>query len=435
MVPAGRRPDHSSQKFIGKVPETMKTVGIIAEYNPFHNGHAFQLKKAREMAGADYAIVIMSGNFVQRGLPAIMEKSLRTEAALLCGADLVIELPVHYATASAEYFASGAVSLLDRLGITDALCFGSECGDIVALAELADAFLSEDELFRAALKKRLKEGCSYPQARNDALLETAPELVPLLPLLSQPNNILGLEYIKALKRRKSHIQPCTVVRMGADYHSGELNGAFSSALSIREAMAAKKELHTIKEQIPPAVHALMKRHFQKDFPVFSEDLSPLLAYKLLQEEAPDFNRYFDIDSAFSDRLKKCLPDYGDYASFCEKLKTKNRTLTGVSRGLLHILLNIYQADIDAFRQDDYVYYARILGFRKEAVPLLSAIKSKSNLPLLSKLADAEDSIPSENGRKMLRQDIQASHIYALSVSHKFHRDFRNEYRNSPVIMP
>ncbi len=153
----------------------MKTVGIIAEYNPFHNGHAFQLAKAKEITGADYAVVVMSGNFVQRGFPAIMEKSLRAESALLCGADVVIELPVHYASASAEYFASGAVSLLDRLGVVDFLCFGSECGDIDVLSSLADMLLAEDNSFRESLKSHLKKGASYPQARSDALRALSPE--------------------------------------------------------------------------------------------------------------------------------------------------------------------------------------------------------------------------------------------------------------------
>lgn len=144
----------------------MKTVGIIAEYNPFHNGHAYQIAKARELTGAEYVVIVMSGNFVQRGQPAVMEKSIRAEAALLCGADVVLELPVHYSTASAEYFASGAVALLHRLGVVDALCFGSECGEIGRLSKLADALLTEDEAFKSLLKKRLKEGIPYPQARE-----------------------------------------------------------------------------------------------------------------------------------------------------------------------------------------------------------------------------------------------------------------------------
>lgn len=411
----------------------MKTVGIIAEYNPFHNGHAYQIAKAKEVTGADYAVVVMSGNFVQRGQPAVMEKSLRAEAALLCGADIVIELPVHYATASAEYFASGAVALLDRLGAVDTLCFGSECGDIDLLSELADALLTEDDAFKTVLKKRLKEGVSYPQARNDALSAVRPQLIPLLPLLKHPNNILGLEYLKALKKRSSTIRPFTVSRAGSGYHDERLDGPYSSALAIREILASKKEISFIKEQIPPAVYELMACHYDKSFPILPEDFSPLLGYKLLLEQEKDFGIYFDIDSGFSDRLHHFLPFCTDYASFCERLKTKNLTYTKVSRGLLHILLNICQADMDVFRAEDHVYYARMLGFRKDAAPLLSTMKAGAGIPLLSKLADAKDRIASENGRRMLKQDIRASHTYALAVRHKFGQDFQNEYQKRLVI--
>lgn len=412
----------------------MKTVGIIAEYNPFHNGHAYQITKAKELTGADYVVAVMSGNFVQRGQPAVMEKSLRTEAALLCGADVVLELPVHYASASAEYFASGAVALLHKLGVVDALCFGSECGDIGRLSGLANVLLTEDETFKNLLTKRLKEGVSYPQARNDALCTVFPQLSDELSLLKHPNNILGLEYLKALKKRNSQIRPYTVPRMGSGYHNESLDSPYSSALAIREAMTTGKPLCSVKEQVPPAVHELMARHYEKSFPIFPNDLSLLLSYKLLQEQDGDFSIYFGIDKDFSDRLHKFLPAYIDYISFCEKLKTKNVTYTKVSRSLLHILLNIKQADMDIFCAQDYVYYARMLGFRKEAAPLLSAMKANTGIPLLSKLADAKERIASENGCRMLEQDILASHIYALAIRHKFHQDFQNEYQKQLVIL-
>lgn len=412
----------------------MKTVGIIAEYNPFHNGHAYQIAKARELTGAEYVVIVMSGNFVQRGQPAVMEKSIRAEAALLCGADVVLELPVHYSTASAEYFASGAVALLHRLGVVDALCFGSECGEIGRLSKLADALLTEDEAFKSLLKKRLKEGIPYPQARNDVLCTVFPQLSEELPLLKYPNNILGLEYLKALKKLNSQIRPYTMPRMGSGYHDESLDSPYSSALAIRESLAAGKSLYSIKEQLPTAVHELMVRHYEKSFPILPDDFSLLLAYKLLQEQDRDFGVYFDIDSDFSDRLRKFLPAYMDYVSFCETLKTKNVTYTKVSRSLLHILLNIEQADMNAFCSQDYVYYARILGFRKESVPLLAAMKAHTDIPLLSKLADANDLITSENGRRMLEQDIKTSHIYALAVQHKFHQNFQNEYQKQLVIL-
>ncbi|MCH5250720.1 MAG: nucleotidyltransferase [Lachnospiraceae bacterium] len=424
----------------------MKTVGIIAEYNPFHNGHKYQIEKAKEVTGAERCIIIMSGDFVQRGTPAIMDKYLRTKAALMCGADLVIELPVHYATASAEYFASGSVALLDRLGVADCICFGSECGDIDILSGIADVLISESDEFKNVLKQRLKEGASYPKARNEAICAAAPHLAEHLDVLNHPNNILGIEYLKALKRRKSSIKPYTVSRIGAGYNDIDLAGAqnpmpstcesnvYSSALAIRKSIMSKNDISVINEQVPNRVYGIMEETYLKTFPIFPEDISLLLHYKLLQEQDIGFERYFDIDTNFSDKIKKYLPNSLRHAGLCDVLKSKNMTYTRVARNLLHILLNIYQSDVDTYCLQDYVYYARMLGFRKEAADILSAIKEISSIPLISKLADAEDCIKSAAGIKMLQCDIQASHLYSMIVQHKFNCDFCNEYTEPIIIL-
>ena len=426
----------------------MKILAIICEYNPFHNGHKYQIEKAKEVTGAERCIIIMSGNFVQRGTPAIMNKYLRTKAALMCGADLVIELPVHYATASAEYFASGAVALLDRLGVADCICFGSECGDIELLSEISDVLTSESDEFKNVLKQRLKGGASYPKARNEAICVTAPHLTEHLDVLNHPNNILGIEYLKALKRRKSSIKPYTVSRVGAGYNDATFNEVYASALALREVIMAKNDIGVIKNQVPDCVYEMMKESYLNTFPVFSEDISLLLHYKLLYEQngglgleqgkefeqSPGFERYFDIDTNFSDKLIKYLPNSLSHADLCDVLKSKDMTYTRVARNLLHILLNIYQSDVDNYCSQDYVYYARMLGFRKAAAALLSTIKEASSIPLISKLADAEDCIKSAAGIKMLQCDIQASHLYSMIVQHKFNCDFCNEYTEPIIIL-
>lgn len=412
----------------------MRTVGIIAEYNPFHNGHAYHIAAAKKMTGADYCIVVMSGDFVQRGAPAIMDKYARTRAALENGADLVLELPVCYATSSAEYFASGAVALLDKLGVTDTLCFGSECGDVKVLSELADALLNESEEFKQILKQRMKAGSSYPQARNHALSVTAPHLTATLHVLQSPNNILGLEYIKAIRKRQCSIQPYTLNRLGAGYHTAGLETSYSSALAIRESISRTKDISYIKDQVPPNVYEAMREAFGHTFPILPDDLSSLLSYKLLLEQAQGFHSYLDIDESFSDRLVRMLPSYMNYEDFCEQLKTKNMTYTRVSRNLLHILLNIYSEDMGAFRTDDYIYYARMLGFKKEAEPLLSAVKERSEIPLLSKPADAANIIAHANGLKMFDSDIRAAHVYSLLVQQKFGGSFQNEYRSRIIVI-
>ena len=412
----------------------MKTVGIIAEYNPFHNGHAYQLAKAKEITGADYCIIVMSGNFVQRGVPAMSDKYFRTRAALLGGADVVIELPVHYATASAEYFASGAVALLDRLGVTDCLCFGSECGNLGTLSDIADILISENEEFKSLIKQHLKSGMSYPQARNDALCTALPHLAGQTDILKSPNNILGLEYLKALKKRNSRMEPYTITRKGAEYHEDTLQSTYSSALAIRESIAAENDISFINEQVPDSVYKLMATSFGKSFPILPDDISALLAYQLLLHEEESLCRYFDIDEMLSDRIKKCLPAYQNFTSFCDTLKTKNMTYTRIARSLLHLLLDLLQEDVDAFRAEDYVYYARILGFKKESAPLLSAIKADSSVPLITRLADDAKRIASLNGRKMLQQDIRASHIYSLLVQQKFGQNLQNEYRQRVITL-
>lgn len=217
----------------------MKITGIIAEYNPFHNGHRYQIQKARQITGADYVIVVMSGNFTQRGTPALIDKYSRAKMALMGGADLVLELPVCFATGSAEYFASGAIALLNQLGCVDSICFGSECGDIVPLKNLAQALVHETDDYKKILKSKLKSGSTYPVARNAALAETLDGFIPYDMILGFPNNILGIEYIKALIRQNSPIEPFTNKRIGSDYHSYKLADAFSSAISIRQSLLAR----------------------------------------------------------------------------------------------------------------------------------------------------------------------------------------------------
>ena len=412
----------------------MKTVGIIAEYNPFHNGHAYQIAQAKKMSGADYCIVVMSGDFVQRGAPAIMDKYLRTTSALMNGADLVLELPVYYAAGSAEYFASGAVALLDKLGVIDTLCFGSECGDINILSDLSKVLLAETPEFKRVLKQRMKQGDTYPQARNHALSVTAPNLTGTLSVLQSPNNILGLEYIKALQKRQSKIQPYTLNRVGADYHASGLGASYSSALAIRESIRQRQAIQYIREQVPSSVYTLMEESFLHTFPILPDDMSLLLSYKLLSQQSLGYTAFLDIDAAFSDRLAHKLFNYTDYTSFCDRMKTKNMTYTRVSRNLLHILLDIFQQDMEDFCRDDYVYYARILGFKKEAEPLLGAIKEHSAIPLLSKLADAADVIDRSNGHKLLAADIRAGHLYALLIQQKYGGNIRNEFQQQIIVM-
>lgn len=260
----------------------MKIAAIVAEYNPFHNGHLYQIQKAKQITDADYMIVVMSGNFTQRGTPALIDKYSRAKMALMGGADLVLELPVCYATGSAEYFASGAIALLNQLGCVDSICFGSECGDIVPLKKIAGARAHESDEYQKLLKTHLKCGCTYPVARNTALAETLDGFIPFDMILGYPNNILGIEYIKAIIRQNSTIEPFTNLRIGSDYHSYRLADTFSSAISIRQSLATQDNLEMVRPQLPGAVYDIMKEDFHKTFPVFASDFSSMLNFKLIQ---------------------------------------------------------------------------------------------------------------------------------------------------------
>lgn len=415
----------------------MKTVGIIAEYNPFHNGHAYHIQKAKELTGADYCVVVMSGDFVQRGAPAVMDKHLRTASALVSGADLVIELPVCYALGSAEYFARGAVTLLDNLGVVDSLCFGSECGDIDLLMNFAKELRKETPVFKKTLARELREGHTYPLARNVALEASAPYLTAYTNVLTSPNNILAIEYCKALLSRDSKIKPCTIMRTGASYHDNSLETSFCSARAIRDSLRLPDVSNIVAKQVPSIVQELATDDYLKTYPIFEDDFSLLVHYALLSRAVSGFTNYPDIDRELSDRILKRLPEYRDFRSFCDRLKSKNKTYVRISRSLFHILLDLRQEDLLRYLQEGSVFYARMLGFRESASALLSAIKKNASVPLLSKLADAEKQL-APTGLSMLEKDVYASHIYQSVARHKFPGGIDspeiNEYKRPIVKM-
>lgn len=392
----------------------MKIVGLITEYNPFHNGHLYHIRKAKEVTGADIVIAVMSGNFVQRGAPAIMPKHLRAKCALLSGASAVIELPACYATASAEYFATGAVSLLNKLGIVDSICFGSECGDIKAMREIADILIHEPEEYRSALKEALKSGLSFPSARQKALRQYDY-------ILAQPNNILGIEYLKALKKLNSPMKAYTISRAGAGYHDTAINDSFCSATAIR---ANIKDLPELKNQIPEDCYSLMQENYNLRFPIQSDNFSLLLKAKLLTETADSLMEYADVSEELANRIINRRNDFLNLEQFCELLKTKELTHSRISRALFHILLNITRQDMETYCKSGYTFYARILGFRKRDASLFSHMKEQSQIPIITKLSQSK--ALDVCGAAMINTDIYAANLYESVVTDKFRNPFVNE---------
>ena len=472
----------------------MKTAAVIAEYNPFHNGHQFHLERTRSLTGADYIVAVMSGDFVQRGQCAVTDKYARTRMALLGGADLVLELPVLFACGSAGDFAAGAVALVDGLGVADALCFGSECGDIAPLLRAASLLCAESPAFQAALQGRLKEGWSFPRARAAALRTVWPKdgSFPGEDFFSSPNNILGLEYCLCLTRRGSAVRPVTVRREGAAYGETALPGPdasaptdraqrFPSALALRRLLAsaqgpgllpptqssgilASAETTggpTVPEggspapmnpadgpafaenpaasftqffsYVPAAQHGLWQEILAQDRLLFPADLTKELRLRLLQDAPEGYTRYADVTRELSDKLRKSCMQFSDWDDLCVRLKTKELTYSRISRALCHILLSVTAQELTDARSRGSVPYARILGFRREAAPLLSAIRANSAVPLLSKPADAKRLLSPE-GFALLQKDVAASHLYESATAAKRRTVPIHEYTRQLVII-
>ena len=411
-------------------------VGIIAEYNPFHDGHAYHIKKAKEMTQTDYCIVAMSGDFVQRGGPAIYDKYTRTAMALSCGADLVIELPSVFASSSAEDFAACGIALLNNLGVVGSVCFGSECGNVEKLSGIASILATEPPVYTKELRRELKKGATFPQARNRALISCGILNEDEASILASPNNILGIEYCKALYRQKSPMTPVTISRKGYGYHDTSLAPeGFSSATGIRKAIHENPDILMQMESSLIQVPDPVKQMMSQGFPVFPDDFSALLNTTLLKLdcEGIPFEKYADVSEELAARLLRQLPDYIPFEEKINQLKTKQYTYTRISRALLHIALGVTTQQVVLGRNAGYAPYARILGFKKTSAGLMGEIKKRGSIPLITKTADAR-LILSGAAWSMLRQDFYCSHIYQTIVQDKYQIKMKNEFTHSVVIL-
>lgn len=417
----------------------MNTTGIIAEYNPFHNGHLYQLNQARKESKADYIVIVMSGDFVQRGTPAVIDKYTRTRMALSNGADLVLELPVLWSTASAEYFASAGVTMLNNLGVTDSISFGVESDTLEQLSQIAAVLQEEPDCYKLRLSEALKQGDTFPVARKKALL--SPGILPktadfkqIGAILDTPNNILGIEYLKALQKRRSPIAPAPVLRRGSGYHDTDLN-ALASASAIRLHMHQNGSSDELKAAMPDSALTLLQTYIRQ-FPLLNEDnFSSILKYKLLLESDRGYSDYADCNPDLSNRILNGLNEYRSYSDFCDLLKSKEVTHTRISRLLLHIMLHIKNSDYLLGRESDYIPYLRVLGFRRDAAPLLSEIKKHAAVPLITKMADAKKILAADSwALRMLSMDIFAADVYNSVRTDITGRSAANEYTQGIVLL-
>ncbi|MBR5376979.1 MAG: nucleotidyltransferase family protein [Lachnospiraceae bacterium] len=395
----------------------MKITGLIAEFNPLHKGHKYILDRARSDAGADYVIVVMSGDFTQRGAPAVCDKHLRTQMALRAGADVVIELPVKSATSSAEFYASSGVFLLEATGVVTDIIFGVESDDRDALSKISEVLASEPESYRSNLKAELKKGRSFPTARQAALLSILPKLHDLSIIMSSPNNILAIEYLKALRRLGSDIKPHFVSRLGAGYHDNLISPVTSSALAIRSAIMERDDIGPVRSELPECVYEILAANHKKLLPLFQSDLSAMLKYRLINAvyEPEDLTRYAGVSKSMADRIAKKALSFTDTDDLIQMVKTKDMTYTRISRALLHILLGIRGPEKALDETDSYI---RILGFREEASPVIRQIREKASVPVISRPSDAKD-VLNENALICFNDTLRATDIYNKIIEEKY----------------
>ncbi|SFN46301.1 Predicted nucleotidyltransferase [Pseudobutyrivibrio sp. UC1225] len=378
-------------------------IGIVAEYNPFHNGHKLQIDYAKNVLKADAVVVAMSGSFTQRGEIACFDKYTRAHAALISGADIVFEIPTIFSTASAREFAAASVQLLANTGIVDTILFGAESDDINLFKEAANKlveFEKSGELDNE-ISASIALGDSYATARSKALEKHIPS-----ELISNPNNILGLEYCRYIAENKLPLNIAIIKRQGNGYNELALTGEISSASAIRA--------HLKETELVVAVPEETKAIYEKFKPVCSDDISSILHYKLITEK--EYEKYLDCSFDLADRIKNNLKDYISFSQFCDLLKTKNIAYSRISRVLCHILLNITQDDFEEAKASGYINYLRMLGFSKKGAEYLGAVKENGISPLLTSPTDEIDS-----------HDIFAADIYRTILTEKTGMTFPNEF--------
>lgn len=416
----------------------MKVAGVITEYNPFHNGHKYQLEQIKRQTSADYIVVVMSGDFVQRGEPAIIDKYERTRMALLSGADLVLELPSVFATASAEFFAGGGVSVLKNTGIVDTLCYGVESVDHELTKLVAGVLKNPPAEYSTSLARLIQGGMSFPAARSRALCEyfrdtydSASEKLDTF--IASPNNILAIEYEKALM--DCDITGFPIQRVGEGYHSIDSTSEFSSATAVRGVISTLIDIdkhNTITNmqldnswisakfsQLMPSdcadilVNCILGGHI-----VFPDDISEMLYYRLLTGKYKGFAQYADCTKELSAKIVKNIYKYESFTQFCNLLKSKNLTYTRISRVLTHILLGIENDDFNICMDNPYL---RILGFKKSSGELMHLLKKRASTPIITKVADA----PYE----LISKDIFAADLYGRLCHSQ-----QNEFTHGVVII-
>ncbi|MFF2482695.1 nucleotidyltransferase [Paenibacillus sp. NPDC058071] len=414
----------------------MRTVGLIVEYNPFHNGHQYHLQQSRKITGADAVVAVMSGHFLQRGEPAVMDKWARAETALRGGCDLVIELPAAYATQAAEWFAYGAVALLEATGVVDAFCFGTESGELDAMRLAAKTMAAEPPAFRASLKDKLDAGIAYPSAYSaattDYLMSIREHEAAAFPF-DKPNHTLGLHYLLAWERLGGQMEPYTIRREKSEYNQTTFtDNAIASATAIRKLLFDKRELTGSKPFVPDTTYRILEREWAAErSPVHWDHFVQTLLHGLVTRTAAQLRELREISEGLEHRMAGVLPTLADtsFETLLGALKTKRYTRTKLQRALLSVLLNHRKEDFTTDKLASGVEYIRVLGFTDKGRELLKRMKKTASLPVLLSAARP----PAEY--RYLQLDTQATAVYMLGQPgrHAAEALFR-DYTDKPIIL-
>ena len=417
----------------------MKILGIIAEYNPFHKGHEYQIKKAKEISGADYIIAIMSGNYVQRGAPAIFDKSIRTKMALNAGIDAVFEIPALFSTASANDFAGYGISLLKILG-ADFISFGAENDNYKLLDTVAKVLTDKEQ--ELAVKKHMEAGLNYAKARHNAILEELKEskedINEIENILASPNNILAIEYLKSIRINNVGIQPVIISRSGSGYHEKEIEeNKFSSATAIRK-LVSESDLDIFNDSIKSAIPDKNINLFKNSKSIFDDDFLFTVQRSILDKlsKGEDLSAYCDVSKELANTVEKNIFELENksYSDFILKLKSKNFTYTRISRAIFHLLLNHKKNMLEDIKSEkNMAAYPLLLGFKKEASELLSELKKRSELPIISKISNAKY-ILSPVSLKIFENNIYSDFLYNSIYFEKYGEKLCNPYRRNVVIV-
>lgn len=414
----------------------MQIVGVITEHNPFHNGHKYHLEKARELSGAEAVISVMSGNFLQRGEPSLVNKWARCKMALLSGADLVLELPTAFATRSAPAFARGAVETLHHTGVVSHLCFGSEVGTIVPLSELASLLQAEPPALKELIREELSTGVILPLAQKRALEIYLRDNPALAQVAASPNNILGIEYLKALAACRSKIVPLTIQRLVAGYHDKEISPEqeIASATGIRNLVFSGGGLNdpALKKLVPPGTLKILEEEFSEGRgPIGPDNLTLPLYWNLRKSGPQGLKEIIDVLEGLENRLYEQSLTADTFIGLIEKVKTKRYTWTRLQRILLHFLLGYTKKKAAAFDTTGPLYI-KVLGFTEKGQQILQDMKKEASLPLILHPAPwVKEPGPLKD---MLELDILASDLYALLYPNNYFGGAGRDFREKPVII-